>query len=140
MLCRSCTCSVQAARGETMEELPWLAFLTIQEVARRTGTTVGTLRAWERRYGIPRPSRTASGHRLYAQPMIEQINLLKHYCSTGIRPQQAAALVAQAAKPDAASLKPSRATGWQQRLKRACIRFDDAEAQAVLKEASRNAG
>lgn len=123
-----------------MDDLPWLAYLTIQEVARRTGISVGTLRAWERRYGIPRPSRTASGHRLYAQPMIEQINLLKHYRATGMRPQQAAALVAQAAKPDAAALKPSRAAGWQQRLKRACVRFNDVEAQAVLKEAARSAG
>lgn len=123
-----------------MDDLPWLASLTIQEVARRTGTTVSTLRAWERRCGIPRPSRTASGHRLYAQPMIEQIKLLKHYCSTGIRPQQAAALVAQATRPAAASPKPSRTTGWQQRLKRACVRFDDVEAQSVLKEASRSTG
>src|SRR5262245_48728374 len=89
MLYRSCIGLVQDKRETRMDDLPWLASLTIQEVARRTGTTVSTLRAWERRYGIPRPSRTASGHRLYAQPMIEQINLLKHYCSTGIRPQQA---------------------------------------------------
>ena len=43
-------------------------------VVRETGLKPDTLRAWERRYGIPNPNRTAGGHRLYSQ---HQINLLK---------------------------------------------------------------
>lgn len=37
----------------------------IAEVARRIGIPPATLRAWERRYGLVRPSRTIGGHRLY---------------------------------------------------------------------------
>src|SRR5579885_2828091 len=35
-------------------------------VATLTGLPVDVIRAWERRYGVPRPARTAGGHRLYS--------------------------------------------------------------------------
>lgn len=41
--------------------------LTIAAVADRTGIAVPTLRAWEARYGYPRPERLASGHRRYSE-------------------------------------------------------------------------
>ena len=37
----------------------------IKEAAARSGVSVPLLRAWERRYGIVSPTRTASGYRLY---------------------------------------------------------------------------
>lgn len=40
-------------------------WLTIADVARRTGLTVEQLRAWEHRHGFPRPQRLANGHRRY---------------------------------------------------------------------------
>jgi MerR family transcriptional regulator, light-induced transcriptional regulator len=40
--------------------------MRIGELARRTGMAEATLRAWERRYGLPRPARTVGGHRLYS--------------------------------------------------------------------------
>jgi DNA-binding transcriptional MerR regulator len=43
------------------------ATMPIGEVARRTGMTVPTLRAWERRYGLLIPVRTAGGHRRYRE-------------------------------------------------------------------------
>ncbi|MCA9937221.1 MAG: MerR family DNA-binding transcriptional regulator, partial [Anaerolineales bacterium] len=36
-------------------------------VVQETGLKPDTLRAWERRYGVPSPERTAGGHRLYSQ-------------------------------------------------------------------------
>ena len=38
---------------------------TIKEAAARTGLSVPVLRAWERRYGIVSPTRTAGGYRVY---------------------------------------------------------------------------
>ena len=35
-----------------------------------------TLRAWERRYGLPQPKRTAGGHRLYSQRDIDTLKWL----------------------------------------------------------------
>lgn len=46
----------------------------LKAVVQETGLKPDTLRAWERRYGLPEPRRTESGHRLYSQ---NDINLLK---------------------------------------------------------------
>ena len=45
--------------------MPSEALLAIGELARRTGVNPVTLRAWERRYGLLKPQRTANLHRLY---------------------------------------------------------------------------
>ena len=46
----------------------------LKAVVQETGLKPDTLRAWERRYGIPEPDRTGGGHRLYSQ---HDINTLK---------------------------------------------------------------
>src|SRR5512136_3331090 len=48
--------------------------LNLKAVVRETGLKPDTIRAWERRYGIPKPPRTTGGHRLYSQ---RDIDLLK---------------------------------------------------------------
>jgi DNA-binding transcriptional MerR regulator len=39
----------------------------IRAAWQRTGLKPGTMRAWERRYGVPSPLRRPNGHRLYAE-------------------------------------------------------------------------
>lgn len=46
----------------------------LKAVVRETGLKPDTLRAWERRYGVPTPQRADSGHRLYSQ---HDIDILK---------------------------------------------------------------
>lgn len=46
----------------------------LKAVVRETGLKPDTIRAWERRYGLPKPRRTAGRHRLYSQ---RDIDLLK---------------------------------------------------------------
>jgi len=46
----------------------------LKAVVQETGLKPDTLRAWERRYGIPDPDRTGGGHRLYS---LYDINTLK---------------------------------------------------------------
>jgi DNA-binding transcriptional MerR regulator len=48
----------------------------LKAVVQETGLKPDTLRAWERRYGLPAPQRTDSGHRLYSQ---NDIDLLKWF-------------------------------------------------------------
>ncbi len=48
----------------------------IRVVLNRTGIAADTLRAWERRYGLPAPQRTEGGHRLYSDRDIEIIKWL----------------------------------------------------------------
>jgi DNA-binding transcriptional MerR regulator len=49
------------------------ATMSIGEVARRAGVTVPTLRAWERRYGLLVPVRTAGGHRRYREEDVRRV-------------------------------------------------------------------
>lgn len=49
------------------------ATMPIGEVARRTGVTVPTLRAWERRYGLLVPVRTGGGHRRYSDEDVRRV-------------------------------------------------------------------
>ncbi|MDX1687039.1 MAG: MerR family transcriptional regulator [Candidatus Promineifilaceae bacterium] len=46
----------------------------LKAVVQETGLKPDTLRAWERRYGLPQPARTSGGHRLYSQ---RDIDILK---------------------------------------------------------------
>ena len=48
----------------------------INAVSEMTGIPAATLRAWERRYGVPEPRRTESSYRVYSDADIE---LLANY-------------------------------------------------------------
>lgn len=48
----------------------------LKAVVQETGLKPDTLRAWERRYGLPTPQRTDSGHRLYSQRDIDIVKWL----------------------------------------------------------------
>ena len=48
----------------------------LKAVLQETGLKPDTLRAWERRYGLPQPERSPGGHRLYSQQDIETIKWL----------------------------------------------------------------
>lgn len=45
----------------------------IRTVCRLTGVNDKTLRAWEGRYGLIEPARTAGGHRLFSQEDVRRI-------------------------------------------------------------------
>lgn len=57
-----------------MKSSPDAPTFNLKAVVQETGLKPDTLRAWERRYGLPEPQRTESGHRLYSQ---KDIQLLK---------------------------------------------------------------
>jgi methanogenic corrinoid protein MtbC1 len=56
----------------------------LKAVVRETGLKPDALRAWERRYGIPRPERTPGGHRLYSQRDIDTLRWLVARQSEGL--------------------------------------------------------
>jgi DNA-binding transcriptional MerR regulator len=67
----------------------------IQTVAEMTGIPAATLRAWERRYGIPTPERSSSSYRLFSDHDVAAIRKLKELCDDGMSPAEAARLVVQ---------------------------------------------
>ncbi|WP_407315067.1 MerR family transcriptional regulator [Pseudomonas sp. nanlin1] len=68
-------------------------WLPIREVARQTGVNPVTLRAWERRYGLIVPHRTAKGHRLYDAEHVRRVQLVVTWLSRGVSVSQVKALL-----------------------------------------------
>jgi DNA-binding transcriptional MerR regulator len=56
----------------------------IRTVARLTGVNAVTLRAWERRYGLIKPKRTQSGHRVYTDDHVEVVRQILALLDSGI--------------------------------------------------------
>jgi DNA-binding transcriptional MerR regulator len=56
---------------------PQAGQFTIKAVSQATGLTVETLRAWERRYEVVRPSRDSSGRRTYSAADVARLRLLR---------------------------------------------------------------
>ncbi|WP_168015481.1 MerR family transcriptional regulator [Halomonas salinarum] len=69
----------------------------IREVSRLTGVNSVTLRAWERRYGLIRPQRTAKGHRLYAYDDVERVEQILQWLNRGVPVSQVRELLDQPA-------------------------------------------
>lgn len=67
--------------------------LNIAAVAQRTGIGADTLRKWERRYGVLRPSRTAGGQRRYDERDVARVEWLRDRLAEGFRIGEAAALL-----------------------------------------------
>jgi DNA-binding transcriptional MerR regulator len=57
--------------------------LRIGEVARRAGVTTATLRAWEARYGLVPPARTAGGQRLYREADVGRVQAVRRLVDQG---------------------------------------------------------
>ncbi len=58
-------------------------------VARMTGVTMATLRAWERRYDFPESERTAGGHRLYSERDVLRLRWVRDRIEEGMQTAQA---------------------------------------------------
>lgn len=69
----------------------------IRAVAELTGVSTATLRAWERRYGVPAPSRTASAYRLYSDDDVAVITRMRDLVESGVAPAEAARVLRERA-------------------------------------------
>jgi DNA-binding transcriptional MerR regulator len=69
------------------------AGLNIAALARRTGVAPDTLRKWEQRYQILRPTRTAGGQRRYSERDVARVEWLCERLSEGYRIGEAASLL-----------------------------------------------
>jgi DNA-binding transcriptional MerR regulator len=111
------------------------ALFPIGEASRRCGVSTDVIRAWERRYGLLTPARSAGNARLYSPADIDRLRLMAHYTRQQIPRARAAALVRQAvsapvhANPGVpeADARSARAI-----LHRSLERFDGSAAERVL--------
>ena len=113
----------------------------IKAVVQKTGVPADTMRAWERRYGIPHPRRTGTGRRLYSERDIEAIRWLRDRTAAGVTISQAIeqlrGLGEQPFGAPAAEREPGpRHFGALAReLLEALLAFDRQAADAVIEEA-----
>ncbi len=112
----------------------------IHAVAEMTGIPEPTLRAWERRYGIPAPERTASGYRLYSLEEVEQVRAMRTACDGGMSAAEAARWVREQAAQGGASDGKAVVPGAdpfesaQATLLDAIERFDEEALEACLRQ------
>jgi DNA-binding transcriptional MerR regulator len=111
------------------------AVLRIGELSRRLGVSDHVLRAWERRYGLLRPVRSAGGFRLYSEADEARIRRMQELLAQGLSAAEAAR--AALAEHDAApAVSEADGRGGLAdalvALDRALGDMDEPAAQAVL--------
>ena len=120
-------------------------YLRMGELARRTGASPELLRAWERRYGLLRPTRSQGGFRLYTAADEERIRRMREYLARGVAAAEAARLAmdaetsrtsAETSTPAVPAAETTTAASPLQaaadELAEALDRFDEEQAHAVL--------
>ena len=111
----------------------------IHVVAKMTGVPEPTLRAWERRYGVPSPERTVSRYRLYGAREVEQVRRMRALADRGLSAAEAARAVraeATVAGAPSAAPNPDVFADARARLARALDRFDVEGLEAQTRSLS----
>lgn len=107
-------------------------------VARETSVPPDTFRAWERRYGIPRPQRTAGGHRLYSERDIAIIRWLRDRTAEGMNISHAVMLltsVLEEAEPASSHDGARSLENIAEELIAALTSFNSVQAERLTSEA-----
>ena len=113
----------------------------ITQAAIRSGVSVPLIRAWERRYGVVRPQRTASAYRMYDDAAIDTLVRMRELTEAGWSASEAsrAILAGEAGPAPASTLEPvagdqRRRDAQISRFVEAAIATDIARTGAVLDE------
>jgi DNA-binding transcriptional MerR regulator len=94
----------------------------IQTVARMTGVPIAVLRAWEKRYGVPHPSRTDAAYRMYTETDVAMVRRLSDLRASGLAASEAAQIVLREnSEPELQLQSP---TGLVERMLDATRRMD----------------
>ncbi len=115
-------------------------------VTKRTGIGEHTLRAWERRFGFPRPHRLPSGHRRYTPEQVERLLMIQDALRAGYRagdvvplqPQRLEELLRAAGRP--ISTLADTPSEWVEEILRESLRFDRQAVEAHLLQAAATTG
>jgi MerR family transcriptional regulator, light-induced transcriptional regulator len=100
----------------------------IGELSRRTGVSPELLRAWELRYGLLEPSRTAGRFRLYSEADVDRVRRMRANLAEGLSASEAARVaLAERVQIDSPDLDDAADD-----LARSLESYDDVGAQAAL--------
>jgi DNA-binding transcriptional MerR regulator/methylmalonyl-CoA mutase cobalamin-binding subunit len=121
----------------------------LKAVVQQTGLKPDTLRAWERRYGLPSPARSGGKHRLYTQRDIEVLRWLVSRQRKGLSISRAVDLWRQMEAggrdtlpmplPPSSIAEPRVGSGMLDRLRQewlaACLAYDGRRAEQAAAQA-----
>lgn len=108
---------------------------TIKQASLRTGIDVSLIRAWERRYGVVHPERSAGGYRLYDDDAIARLRAMRALIAQGWSAAQAAGAVLDGQpSADAAPAGSLDLAALGSGLVEAAGRYDVAAVDRILDE------
>jgi DNA-binding transcriptional MerR regulator len=128
-------------------------FFNLKAVVQQTGLKPDTLRAWERRYGLPQPRRSGGGHRLYSRRDIDTVKWLMARQQEGLSIKRAvdlwqqiegegrdpletpASVALRAAPIPATQTVGATLTQLRDDWMAACLAYDEQRAEQVLAQA-----
>jgi DNA-binding transcriptional MerR regulator len=113
--------------------MPDSAHLRIGALSRRVGVSPELLRAWEQRYGLLQPIRSAGGFRLYSTADEARVRVMQRHLDAGVSAAQAARLALTEATPDRGEVvQVGELTRFSTELVRALDLLDGPSAHASL--------
>jgi DNA-binding transcriptional MerR regulator len=111
---------------------PVAGSVRIGELGRRTGVSPELLRAWERRYGLLRPSRSGGGFRLYSSEDERRVRAMTALISSGLAASEAAARALTDEQQPTSRADESLVEILATQLREALDDFDSQQAHAAL--------
>jgi DNA-binding transcriptional MerR regulator/methylmalonyl-CoA mutase cobalamin-binding subunit len=113
----------------------------IHVAAELSGVRVELIRAWERRYGFPRPQRTPSGYRVYTQQDVALLKRLKQLTEEGVAIREAVKMlpqlqrqVAESGEAHGGEVSATSLEAWRAAVLSAAEAHDQLGVSAVLDE------
>jgi DNA-binding transcriptional MerR regulator/methylmalonyl-CoA mutase cobalamin-binding subunit len=124
----------------------------LKAVVQQTGLKPDTLRAWERRYGVPAPERSEGGHRIYSRRDIEiirwlmarqreglsisrAVELWQQLEASGRDPLESALPIATPAAAASVGYAGETVAELREDWISACLGYDEREAEQILAQA-----
>lgn len=129
---------------DNLTQNPHLPIYNIKAVSRLVGMLPVTLRAWERRYGLPTPSRGDQGYRLYSEYDLGTLRWLKNQLNLGMSISRAVSALHElrSSGRDPAivaatvtSAPPTAIPLLAKQLQEAVLAFNDGSASEILRRA-----
>lgn len=111
---------------------PLRAQIRIGELSRRLGVSPELLRAWERRYGVMRPARSAGGFRLYSDVDVARVQRMKTHLQEGLSAAEAARAAIEETSAPPEFVETTNLADSAAELQRALERYDEQAANAIV--------
>lgn len=109
-------------------------FYPIRTVSTLTGVNAITLRAWERRYGLIKPVRTDSGHRVYTRADIDNIHRIVALLDKGVAISQVRHALGESEQGATRVEEAGPWAGFRERLVMAITQFDENRLEDTYNE------